>query len=410
MRSHKNFLRRDLDGCSKTQNVENEKTSKTGRKPTEGGPGYQLYDLWRRCTAAQGLSFLRDLQRPPSNNSVELIKIAVDAMGGDKAPEIVIEGTAEALEVYPHVDIVLVGHLQKITPLVEHYGIKDHPRLHLVHAEQAIAMDDPSISAIRNKKHSSMTVCAELVHKGEAAAVVSAGHTGAAVAATTFRMKLLPGVERAGIATLMPSTKGQPFIFIDAGANVDSKPIHLAQFAIMGEAFARSMGVHKPKIGLLSIGEEDVKGNDLTKEAFKMLSGMPINFVGNVEGKLLFERTADVVVCDGFVGNIVLKSCESLAKAISFWLKTAFKKNTVRQASAILGMNAFRELKEVADYEEYGGAPLLGVNGVCIIGHGSSSPKAIKNAIRVSAEIVKYKVNDHITSRLVECGIAAKHT
>ncbi len=335
------------------------------------------------------------------------MRIAVDAMGGDKAPDVVIEGTAEALELYPHIDIVLVGHLQKINPLVRNYGLQNHPRLTLVHAEQAIAMDDPSISAIRAKKHSSMTLCAELVHKGEADAVVSAGHTGAAVAATTFRMKLLPGVERAGIATIMPSTKGH-FVFIDAGANVDCKPLHLAQFAVMGEIFARSMGVHRPKIGLLSIGEEDVKGNDLTKEAFKMLSSMPINFIGNVEGKLLYERIADVVVCDGFVGNIVLKSSESLAKALSFWMKKAFKKNPVRQAWAILATNAFKELKEVADYEEYGGAPLLGVNGVCIIGHGSSSPKAIKNAIRVAGEIVKFRVNEHITERLAECGVAVK--
>lgn len=336
------------------------------------------------------------------------MKIAVDAMGGDKAPEVVIEGTAEALELYPFMDIVLVGHLQKISHLLKQHGITNHPRLRLVHAEQMIAMDEPSMSAVRGKKNSSMTLCAELVQKGEADAVVSAGHTGAAVAATTFRMKLLPGVDRAGIAAIMPSTKGH-FVFIDAGANVDCKPIHLAQFAIMGETFSKTMGVHRPKVGLLSIGEEDVKGNDLTKETFKMLSNMPINFIGNVEGKLLYERVADVVVCDGFVGNIVLKSSESLAKAISFWIKKAFTKNTLRQAGAILAKNAFKELKEVADYEEYGGAPLLGVNGVCIIGHGSSSPKAIKNAIRVAGEIVKYKVNDHITARLIECGIAVKH-
>ncbi|HCE46888.1 MAG TPA: phosphate acyltransferase PlsX [Lentisphaeria bacterium] len=333
------------------------------------------------------------------------MKIAVDAMGGDKAPDVVIEGTAEAVELYPFMDIVLVGHLQKITPLLKQHGLLNHPRVRLVHAEQAVGMEEPSISSIRGKKHSSITVCAELVANKEADAVISAGHTGAAVAATTFRMKLLPGVERPGIATVMPSTKGH-FVFLDAGANVDCKPLHLAQYAIMGEIFSKTMGVSKPKIGLLSIGEEDVKGNDLTKEAFKIISKMPINFIGNIEAKLLYERVADVVVCDGFVGNIVLKSSESLAKAISVWLKHAFTKNTLRQAGAILAQNAFKELKAIADYEEYGGAPLLGVNGICIIGHGSSSPKAIKNAIRVAGEMVESKVTDHIAARLVECGVA----
>ena len=334
------------------------------------------------------------------------MKIAVDAMGGDHAPGVVIQGTAEAMRQYPFMDIILVGQLDKINPLIKEHGIAGNHRLRLVNADQVVAMNDPSTASIRSKRNSSITVCAELVQKGEADAVVSAGHTGAAVAATTYKMKLLPGVERAGIATIMPSTKGH-FVLIDAGANIDCKPIHLAQFAIMGEIFAKcSLNIAKPRIGLLSIGEEDVKGNDQTKEVFKMLSSMPINFIGNVEGKFLYEKVADVVVCDGFVGNLVLKSSESLAKAIMFWLKEAFTKDVVRQAGAILAKNAFKELKEISDYEEYGGAPLLGVNGICIIGHGSSSPKAIKNAIRVAGEFIKFGVNRHIASRLVECGIS----
>ena len=322
------------------------------------------------------------------------MRIAVDAMGGDHAPEVVIQGTAEALKQYPYMDIVLVGHLEIITPMLKKHGISNHPRLRLVHAEQAVAMNEPSTVAIRSKKNSSITVCADLVHRGEADAVVSAGHTGAAVAATNFKMKLLPGVDRAGIATIMPSTNGH-FILIDAGANIDCKPIHLAQFAIMGEMFAKcSLKIDNPRVGLLSVGEEDMKGNDLTKETFKMLSNMPINFIGNVEGKLLYEKVADVVVCDGFVGNLVIKSSESLAKALMTWLKQAFMKNPFRQAGAMLAKNAFKELKEICDYEEYGGAPLLGVNGICIIGHGSSSPKAVKNAIRVAGEFIKFRIND----------------
>jgi glycerol-3-phosphate acyltransferase PlsX len=333
------------------------------------------------------------------------MRIAVDAMGGDHAPEVVIQGTAEALELYPYMDIVLVGHLEIIAPMLKKHGIVQHPRLRFVHAEQAVAMNESSTVAIRSKKNSSITVCADLVHRGEADAVVSAGHTGAAVAATNFKMKLLPGVDRAGIATIMPSTKGH-FILIDAGANIDCKPIHLAQFAIMGEMFAKcSLNIDKPRVGLLSVGEEDVKGNDLTKETFKILSNMPINFIGNVEGKLLYEKVADVVVCDGFVGNLVIKSSESLAKALMTWLKQAFMKNPFRQAGAMLAKNAFKELKEICDYEEYGGAPLLGVNGICIIGHGSSSPKAVKNAIRVAGEFIKFRINDHITARIAECGI-----
>lgn len=335
------------------------------------------------------------------------MKIAVDAMGGDRAPGVVIEGVAEALDSMRDAEIILVGNLEKITPLLKDCGIYNHPRLKLVHAEQSISMGEPSTVAIRSKKNSSITVAASLVRDGQAEAVVSAGHTGAAVAATVFKMKMLSGIERPGIATVMPSPKGS-FILIDAGANIDSKPLHLAQFAVMGEIYAKFyLGINRPRIGLLSVGEEDVKGNELTKETFKKLSEMPVNFIGNVEGKVLYDKFADVVVCDGFVGNLVLKSSESLAKAIMYWLREAFTKNTVRKTGAILAKEAFKELKAIGDYEEYGGAPLLGVNGVCIIGHGSSSPKAIKNAIRTAREFLKFKINDHIKNRIAEAGIAS---
>jgi len=217
---------------------------------------------------------------------------------------------------------------------------------------------------------------------------------------------MLPGVDRPALATIMPATQG-PFILLDAGANIDCRPIHLAQFAVMGEVFAQmAFSTLRPRIGIVSVGEEDVKGNSLTKEAFKIMSDMPINFIGNVEGNVLFEKAADVVVCDGFIGNVLLKASEGMARACMFWLKEAFTRNPIRKTGAILMKKAFRELKEIGDSEEYGGARLLGVNGVCVIGHGSSSPKAIKNAIRVAEESVKFGVNRQITKSIKEAGIA----
>lgn len=336
------------------------------------------------------------------------MKIAVDGMGGDFAPDVVVEGVAEALKMYPGINIALVGHKDKLNPLIKQHGLSNHSQIEVVHAEETVYMHEPSTAAIRQKKNSSITVAASLVAKGEADAVVSAGHTGAAVAATKVKMRMLPGVDRPAIAIIMPAKLGS-FILIDVGANVDSKPINLAQFAIMGEAFARlAFSTLRPRIALLSVGEEDSKGNDLTKETFKMLSDMPINFVGNVEGKALFERAADVVVCDGFTGNITLKATESMANVAMYWLKESLMKNAFRKTSALLLKNAFRELKAIGDSEEYGGARLLGVNGICIIGHGSSSPRAIRNAIRVAEESVKFGLNRHITRDLAEAGLALK--
>jgi glycerol-3-phosphate acyltransferase PlsX len=332
------------------------------------------------------------------------MKIALDAMGGDYAPQAAIRGAKEALESYPCVRLIIVGKTDVLDPLLAENGLKGHERVEIVHAEETVLMSDASTVAIKSKKDSSITVAATLVKEGRAEAVVSAGHTGAAVAATTVKMRLLDGVDRPAIAAIMPSEKG-PFILIDAGANIDSKPVNLIQFAVMGDIYAQTvLGMKNPRVGLLSIGEEDSKGNELTKEVFKKLSEMPMNFIGNVEGKVIFQRYADVVVCDGFVGNVLLKASESLAKATMYWIKEAFSRNTYRIAGAILAKEAFKELKEIGDYEEYGGAPLLGVNGVCIIGHGSSSPKAFKNAIRVADEFVKVKLNSRICEKLVEGG------
>ena len=333
------------------------------------------------------------------------MKIVVDAMGGDHAPKSVIEGTIEALEYFYGFDVILVGNLDELKPYIETYRLDRNPRIKLVHAETWVRMDESSTVAIRQKKNSSVTVAAGIVGRKEADALVTIGHTGAAMAATKVRMRTLPGVDRPAIAVIMPSTEGK-FILLDAGANVDCKPYNLAQFAIMGELYSKHvLGVQNPKIGIMSVGDEDIKGNELTKEAFKLLSEMPINFIGNVEGTAMFENKADVMVCDGFTGNVTLKSCEGLSKAIQFLLKKAFMKNPIRITSAILGLKAFAELKDVSDKETYGGAPLLGINGICIIGHGSSSPKAVCNAIKIAADLVEKDLNGEILKRLKESDI-----
>ena len=339
------------------------------------------------------------------------MKIAVDAMGGDYAPGVVIEGILLALQEIPGLQLVLVGHQEKLSFYLEKAGLSNHPQVELVHAEQVVEMSDHSTDSIRSKKHSSITVCADLVKAGRADAIVSAGHTGAAVAATKVRLRTLEGVDRPALATAMPAVGGKN-ILIDVGANTDCTPMNLAQFAVMGELYAQlTFGLESPRIGLLSVGGEDVKGNDLTKEVFKILSNMPINFVGNVEGHDIFHKsTCDVIVCDGFTGNSILKASEGLARATYHWLKEAFTRNPIRQTGAFLAKEAFRDLKKISDSEEFGGAPLLGIRGVCIIGHGASTPKAIKNAIRLADTYLKHGLTDRIVKRINECGIAVKHS
>lgn len=339
------------------------------------------------------------------------MKIAVDAMGGDYAPGVVIEGVLLALQEIPGLQLVLVGHQEKLSFYLEKAGLSNHPQVELVHAEQVVEMSDHSTDSIRSKKHSSITVCADLVKAGRADAIVSAGHTGAAVAATKVRLRTLEGVDRPALATAMPAVGGKN-ILIDVGANTDCTPINLAQFAVMGELYAQlTFGLERPRIGLLSVGGEDVKGNDLTKEVFKILSSMPINFVGNVEGHDIFHKsTCDVIVCDGFTGNSILKASEGLARATYHWLKEAFTRNPIRQTGAFLAKEAFRDLKKISDSEEFGGAPLLGIRGVCIIGHGASTPKAIKNTIRLADTYLKHGLTDRIVKRINECGIAIKHS
>ncbi|MEY2496432.1 MAG: phosphate acyltransferase [Verrucomicrobiota bacterium] len=328
------------------------------------------------------------------------MKIALDAMGGDFGPPHIVGGAVLALQEYPHIDkLFLVGDTPQIEAELKKRGCNDR-RIEIFHATQVVEMKDSAIDAVRRKKDSSVSRAVDLVKKGEAAAIVSAGHTGAAVAATTIKLRTLPGIDRPGIAAIIPS-ETNIFVLIDAGANSDAKPEHLLQYAIMGSVYSRHvLGYSNPCVGLMSIGGEDVKGSELTKEVFKMLKQSSLNFRGNVEGHDLFDDPVEVVVCDGFVGNVILKTCESVAGAVFNWLKHELTQNPVRMTGAFLARNAFRSIKKKLNYEEYGGMPLLGVNGICIIAHGASTPLAIKNALRVAAESIEQQVNPHIVEEI----------
>ena len=318
-------------------------------------------------------------------------------MGGDHAPHAIIAGAAWALREFPAIErLFLVGDTTAIEAELKKNECTD-PRIEIVHSTQVVEMSDGAVEAVRRKKDSSVSRAVDLVKEGRADAIVSAGHTGAAVAATTIKLRTLPGVERPGIATLLP-TEQKSFLLIDAGANIDAKPIHLLHYAVMGSVYYQHVLKHpNPAVGLMSIGGEDVKGSDFSKEVFKMIKASHVNFRGNVEGHDLFEDPVEVVVCDGFLGNVVLKTCESLANAIFGWIKNELKSSPLRMAGAYLAQGAFRSIKKRTSWEEAGGSPLLGVNGVCIIAHGASTPLAIKNAIRVATESVQSKVNPLIT-------------
>ncbi len=317
-------------------------------------------------------------------------------MGGDFGPPNLVGGAVLALREYPQIDkLFLVGDTPQIEAELNKHKCSDR-RIEIVHSTQVVEMSDGAVQSVRRKKDSSVSRAVELVKKGDAAAIVSAGHTGAAVAATTIKLRTLPGIDRPGIAAIIPS-ETNIFVLIDAGANSDARPEHLVQYGIMGSVYSRHVLAYKnPSIGLMSIGGEDVKGTDLTKEVFKMLKRSQLNFRGNVEGHDLFAHPVEVVVCDGFVGNVILKTCESVGGAIFKWLKHELVKSKVRMAGAFLAQNAFLAIKKKVNYEEYGGSPLLGVNGICIIAHGASTPLAIKNALRVAAESIEHEVNPHI--------------
>jgi glycerol-3-phosphate acyltransferase PlsX len=337
------------------------------------------------------------------------MKVALDAMGGDHAPAVNIGGAIDALRYYPKLQhLYLVGDQEVLVLECRKQGLDlSDPRVSIVHAPETIGMAEPGAKTVRRKKQSSISIAMDMVKEGRAEAFVSAGNTGAAVAAATLKLRTLPGVDRAGIATALPNEFGLCHI-LDAGANPEAKPEHLVAYAIMGTAFSRNvLGVRNPKVGLMSNGEEDEKGTAFTKETFKLLKQTPgIHFIGNVEGRDLFETELDVVLCDGFVGNIVLKSVEATAKAVSKWLKTEIKGNPLRLCGAVLAQGAFKALKEKSSYETYGGSPLLGVNGVVIIAHGSSTALAVRNAIRVGMETVENRVNSRIEEALASISMA----
>jgi glycerol-3-phosphate acyltransferase PlsX len=334
------------------------------------------------------------------------MKIALDAMGGDQAPAVNIIGARDALKLYSDIEsIFLVGDAVNLEREVQEHKLND-PRAIIVHAPEVVGMDESGSKTLRRKKKSSISVATDMVKTGVADAVVSAGNTGAAVAAATIKLRTLKGVDRAGIASAIPNEYGICQL-LDAGANPEAKPEHLVTYGVMGAVYAHYvLGVKRPKIGLMSNGEEDEKGTKFTKETFSLLRELessgkaPFEFVGNVEGHDLFESDLNVVLCDGFTGNIILKSCEATAKAMSKWLKLEFKRSPFRIMGAAIASGAFRAVKKKSSYEYVGGSPLLGVNGVCIIGHGGSSALAIQNAIRVARETVNLKVNPHIEEAL----------
>ena len=327
------------------------------------------------------------------------MRVAVDAMGGDKAPHEIVKGSVLAAQQFPDSEILLVGDEKAIRHELDSYGTTPK-NITIHHASQVVSMDDPATYSIRQKTNSSITRSVELVANGEAAAVVSAGHTGATVAASTMHLRTLKGVRRPGIAVPFPTRHGT-CLFIDVGANIACKPIHLFQYGVMATIFSKYIfGVKDPKVGLLNIGEEDAKGNDLAKETFTLLSNSHLNFVGNVEGREIFDGKADIVVCEGFVGNVMLKFGEGLSMSLLSTIKAEAMKSFWTKLGLLLCKPAFGTLRAKMDFTEYGGVPLLGVNGVCIICHGRSDSKAIKNAIRVALQLSENKINEHIVSEL----------
>ncbi|MHB1458262.1 MAG: phosphate acyltransferase PlsX [Armatimonadota bacterium] len=318
------------------------------------------------------------------------MRIAVDAMGGDHAPFEIVKGAVEASSQFD-IPVILVGDKSHIEAELSKYPGKTSG-IEVFHASEIVQMDEHPANAIRKKPDSSIVVCANLVKSGRAQAMISAGNTGAAMAVATLKLGRIKGIDRPAIGSLMPHSKGV-CVMLDAGANVDCNVENMLQFALMGNAYAqRIFKQDKPRVGLLSIGEEPSKGNELTKSTNARLTKTDLNFIGNVEGKEMFRGAVDVVVCDGFDGNLVLKATEGIAEFFVTTLSTEIDKSMVSRIGALLIRPAFKRVMDRLDYAEYGGAPLLGVNGICIIGHGRSDSRAIRNAIRAAADAVENDV------------------
>jgi len=333
------------------------------------------------------------------------MRIAIDAMGGDFAPTEIVAGAVDACTGLSDslTRVFLVGDEKAIRGELAKFPSVS-PKIEVRHAADVIGMDESPALAVRKKKDSSISRAVDLITSGEADAVLSAGNTGAVVVAASLKLRLLDGVLRPAIATVLP-TSGRPLLLIDAGATVDCTSAILLQFGVMGSVYSRGvMKQARPVVGLMSIGSEDSKGTEVTKETFRLLQKSGLNFRGNVEGHDLFRGETDVVVCDGFVGNIVLKTVESTAHAISAWLKTALMKNVFNKMAALILQKDLRAMKKQMDPEMHGGAQLLGVNGTCIIAHGASSRRAIYNAIRVSIDAGNNQVNHHIIEEIAKLG------
>jgi glycerol-3-phosphate acyltransferase PlsX len=325
-----------------------------------------------------------------------LIDIALDAMGSDKAPEPEIRGAILACRSL-NVRVHLVGPEPMLRPrLAEALG---HARLpiEIVHADEHIGMDEKAAHAVRTKRNSSMRIGLQLVKDKVAAGFFTAGNTGAGMATAKMVLRALPGVDRPALAMVMPTLSGSPCVLLDVGANTDCKPQNLEQFAVMGELYARSvLRIPRPRVGILSVGEEEGKGNDLTRESTELVKKLPINFIGNVEGRDIYSGACDVIVCDGFVGNVALKTSEGMSRLVREMLKASLTQTVTAQVGALLSRRAFNAFRRRLDPSEYGGAPLLGVRGVCIIGHGSSNERAIMNGIRVASEFAQAGINERI--------------
>ena len=330
-----------------------------------------------------------------------MITIAVDAMGGDTAPVPEVFGAVRAAR-SQDVNVILVGREDAVRQELGKYNDWQNLPIRVVHASQVVTMEDNAAKALRNKRDSSIRVAARLVRDGEAQGLVSAGNTGAIMAISKTLMGMIPGVERPALASAFPTVKGRPVVVVDVGANVDCSPQMLVQFGIMGEIYSRLVYHTKsPRVGILSIGEEEHKGNELTRAAAELLKLIPFNFIGNVEGRDLYTGRADVIVCDGFIGNVALKVSEGMVDVFKHMLQESLAATLTRKIGYLLSRSAYREFQKRVDYSEYGGAPLLGVKGVVIICHGRSNDNAIRNAIRVACESATEHVNDRIAAEIV---------
>ena len=326
--------------------------------------------------------------------------IAVDAMGGDFAPQCAVEGAVSAA-VEDGAEVLLVGDRARIEAELARLG--KHPkRIEIVHAEEVVGMDEPAITPIRKKRRSSIRICAELVKEGRAQAMVSAGNTGAAMISAKMVIGTVAGVDRPALAAVLPNAQGRT-VLLDVGANVGTKAQHLREFAVMGHFYAQEViGTPSPRVGLMSIGEEEGKGTDLTREVFKVLKNTGLNFVGNVEGRDVFNGSVDVIVCDGFVGNVILKSAEAVAEMVGKMLREEIERGIRTRVGYLFAKPAFDAFRKRTDYSEFGAAPLLGVNGGCFIGHGRSNAKAIQNAIRRATEFSAARLDQKIRDKIAE--------